>query len=73
MDNVRFDCVNSRYALVNVCNVIMNVVVLEPKLVATNEAITDVFKWIVRTLPTLTNAGKNKEFALSAAAFSFFW
>ncbi len=58
LDNVRFDSVNSRYALVNVCNVIMNVVVLEPKAIAADADVTAVFNWIVRTLPTLKNAGK---------------
>ena len=58
MDNARFEATSSRYALVTACNVLMNVVVLEPKLIQDDAAADRTFKFIVRNLPSLTNAGE---------------
>ena len=47
------------YALVTACNVLMNVVVLEPQLIQSKDSAADrTFKFIVKNLPNLTNAGE---------------
>jgi len=57
VDNARFEATSSRYALVTACNVLMNVVVLEPELIRSSKD-DRTFKFIVKNLPNLTNAGE---------------
>ena len=54
LDNTSFS-----YALVTACNVLMNLVVLEPQLIQSKESAADrTLKFIVKNLPNLTNAGE---------------
>ena len=47
------------YALVTACNVLMNLVVLEPQLIQSKDSAADrTLKFIVKNLPNLTNAGE---------------
>ena len=47
------------YALVTACNVLMNLVVLEPQLIQSKDSAADrTLKFIVKNLPNLTNAGQ---------------
>ena len=51
------------YALVTACNVLMNLVVLEPQLIQSKDSAADrTFKFIVKNLPNLTNAGEYSSF-----------
>ena len=59
VDNARFDLVNSKYAICTICNVLMNLVVLEPKLVKEDDLFFTLLKFIMGSLPSLTNSGKD--------------
>ena len=58
IENAKYDVVNSKYAMSTICNVVMNVVVLEPELVAKDETFLHMLKFITNALPSLDNAGK---------------
>ena len=60
IDNAKFVMVSSKYALVSISNVLMNVTVLEPKFVAETPIFFHVLKFIMTTLPSLENQGKNQ-------------
>lgn len=57
IDNARFDMVNSKYALTSICNIFMNITVLEPKFVDKNSIFLHLFKFVMNVLPKLQNSG----------------
>lgn len=59
IDNAKFDLVNSKYALTTICNVLMNLVVLEPVFVDEQPIFFHMLKFIINTLPSLDTTGTN--------------
>ena len=53
IDNAKFDLVNSKYALTTICNVLMNLVVLEAKFVDEENIFFHMLKFLINTLPSL--------------------
>lgn len=49
--------VSSKYALTSICNILMNVTVLEPKLVADEQIFFHVLKFVMNNLPSVENKG----------------
>ena len=58
IDNSKFEMVNSRYAMTTICNVLMNITVLEPQYVNDTPIFFHILKFIMNSLPTLDNNGK---------------
>ena len=58
IDNARFDMVNSKYALTSICNVLMNITVLETSFVDKTPIFYHILGFIMNTLPKLSNSGK---------------
>ena len=58
IDNSKFEMVNSRYAMTTICNVLMNITVLEPQYVNETPIFFHILKFIMNSLPTLDNNGK---------------
>ena len=58
IDNSKFEMVNSRYAMTTICNVLMNLTVLEPQFVNETPIFFHILKFIMNSLPTLDNNGK---------------
>ena len=58
LDNSRFEMVNSRYAMTSICNILMNLTVLEPQFVAVSQVFFHLLKFIMNSLPTLVNDGE---------------
>ena len=53
IDNSKFEMVNSRYAMTTICNVLMNLTVLEPQFVNQTPIFFHILKFIMNSLPTL--------------------
>ena len=53
-----FEMTNSKFAMVTICNVLMNVTVLEPGFVEETQLFFNLLKFIMNSLPTLENSGK---------------
>ena len=62
IDNSKFEMVNSRYAMTTICNVLMNLTVLEPQFVNDTPIFFHILKFIMNSLPTLDNNGKYHRF-----------
>ena len=58
IDNSRFEMVNSKYAMTSICNILMNLTVLEPQFVEDSPIFFQLLKFIMNSLPTLVNDGK---------------
>jgi len=54
IDNSKFEMVNSKYAMTTICNVLMNLTVLEPEFVKSSPIFFHILKFIMNSLPTLT-------------------
>ena len=57
--------VNSRYAMTTICNVLMNLTVLEPQFVNDTPIFFHILKFIMNSLPTLDNNGKYHRFLVT--------
>jgi len=53
IDNSKFEMVNSRYAMTTICNVLMNLTVLEPQFINKTPIFFHILKFIINSLPTL--------------------
>jgi len=58
IDNAKFEMVNSKYAMTTICNILMNLVVLENKFVEEAHIFFHLLKFIMNTLPSLENNGE---------------
>jgi len=58
IDNAKFEMVNSKYAMTTICNILMNLVVLETKVVEDDQIFFHLLKFIMNTLPSLENNGE---------------
>ena len=58
IDNAKFEMVNSKYAMTTICNILMNLVVLENKVVEEAHIFYHLLKFIMNTLPSLENNGE---------------
>jgi len=58
IDNAKFEMVNSKYAMTTICNILMNLVVLENKFVEDAHIFFHLLKFIMNTLPSLENNGE---------------
>ena len=47
LDNAKFEMVNSKYAMTTICNILMNLIVLETKVEST-VTILESWKWVMR-------------------------
>ena len=66
IDNAKFEMVNSKYAMTTICNILMNLVVLENKVVEDAHIFYHLLKFIMNTLPSLENNGE-----VHAVAYEF--
>ena len=57
LESSNFEMTNSKYAMVTICNVLMNITVLEPGFVEDSTIFFQLLKFIMNSLPTLQNAG----------------
>ena len=57
IDNSKFEMINSRYAMTTICNVLMNLTVLEPQFINNTPIFFHILKFIINSLPTLDNNG----------------
>lgn len=57
LENSKFEMANSKYAMVTVCNVLMNITVLEPGFVEEAPIFFHILKFLMNSLPTLQNTG----------------
>ena len=71
IDNAKFEMVNSKYAMTTICNILMNLVVLENKVVEDAHIFYHLLKFIMNTLPSLENNGEVGRYRVSAAPHSF--
>ena len=69
IDNAKFEMVNSKYAMTTICNILMNLVVLENKVVEDAHIFYHLLKFIMNTLPSLENNGEVR-YQVSAAPYS---
>ena len=58
IDNAKFEMINSKYAMTTICNILMNLVVLENKVVEDAHIFYHLLKFIMNTLPSLENNGE---------------
>ena len=58
IDNAKFEMVNSKYAMTTICNILMNLVVLENKVVEEAHIFYHLLKFIMNTLPSIENNGE---------------
>ena len=58
LESSNFEMVNSKFAMVTICNVLMNITVLEPGFVEDTPIFFNLLKFIMNSLPTLQNTGK---------------
>lgn len=58
IDNAKFEMVNSKYAMTTICNILMNLVVLETKVVEDDQVFFHILKFVMNTLPSLENNGE---------------
>ena len=61
IDNAKFEMVNSKYAMTTICNILMNLVVLENKVVEEAHIFYHLLKFIMNTLPSLENNGEVRQ------------
>ena len=61
IDNAKFEMVNSKYAMTTICNILMNLVVLENKFVEEAHIFFHLLKFIMNTLPSLENNGEVRD------------
>ena len=66
LDNARFEMVNSRYAMTSICNILMNLTVLEPQFVSVSQVFFHLLKFIMNSLPTLVNDGEKEVYCSSS-------
>ena len=59
LDNAKFEMISSKYALTSICNVLMNVTVLEPKFVDKEPIFFHILRFIMNSLPSLENRGES--------------
>ena len=57
LESSKFEMTNSKYAMVTICNVLMNITVLEPGFVEECPIFFHLLKFIMTSLPTLQNSG----------------
>ena len=57
LESSNFEMVNSKYAMVTICNVLMNITVLEPGFVEETSIFFHLLKFLMNSLPTLQNTG----------------
>ena len=62
IDNAKFEMINSKYAMTTICNILMNLVVLENKFVEEAHIFFHLLKFIMNTLPSLENNGEVRDF-----------
>merc|ERR1711997_20410 len=55
IDNAKFEMVNSKFAMTTICNILMNLVVLENNFVEEAHIFFHLLKFIMNTLPSLEN------------------
>jgi len=55
LESSNFEMVNSKYAMVTICNVLMNITVLEPGFVEETSIFFHLLKFLMNSLPTLQN------------------
>jgi len=58
IDNAKFEMINSKYAMTTICNILMNLIVLENKVVEDAHIFYHLLKFIMNTLPSLENNGE---------------
>lgn len=58
IDNAKFEMVNSKFAMTTICNILINLVVLEAEFVDEAHIFFHLLKFIMNTLPTLKNDGE---------------
>jgi len=58
LESSNFEMVNSKFAMVTICNVLMNITVLEPGFVEDTPIFFNLLKFIMNSLPTLQNTGE---------------
>ncbi|XP_023331282.1 neurochondrin homolog [Eurytemora carolleeae] len=58
IDNAKFEMVNSKYAMTTICNILMNLIVLETKAIEEEQIFFHLLKFIMNTLPSLENNGE---------------
>ena len=80
IDNAKFEMVNSKYAMTTICNILMNLVVLENKFVEDAHIFFHLLKFIMNTLPSLENNGEVRknpnlkvDWSLLLEGFSIVW
>jgi len=73
LDYSRFEMVNSRYAMTSICNILMNLTVLEPQFVAESQVFFQLLKFIMNSLPTLVNDGKPQKMYLTRNLMSILY
>lgn len=59
--------VNSKYAMTTICNILMNLVVLENKVVEEAHIFYHLLKFIMNTLPSLENNGEVRNVSWEAS------
>lgn len=57
LESSNFEMVNSKFAMVTISNVLMNITVLEHKFVEDTPVFFHLLKFVMNSLPTLQNAG----------------
>ena len=70
LESSNFEMVNSKFAMVTICNVLMNITVLEPGFVEDTPIFFNLLKFIMNSLPTLQNTGINYNFFRTHYIFS---
>jgi len=58
IDNAKFEMVNSKYAMTTICNILMNLIVLETKAIEEDQIFFHLLKFVMNTLPSLENNGE---------------
>ena len=69
LESSNFEMVNSKFAMVTICNVLMNITVLEPGFVEDTPIFFNLLKFIMNSLPTLQNTGIYKLIFLGLITF----
>ena len=67
-----FELTNSKFAMVTICNVLMNVTVLEPGFVEETPLFFSLLKFVMNSLPNLENSGEIHFSVVSSSSSSSF-
>lgn len=72
--NAKFEMNCSNYALISICNVLMNIAVLEPQFVDQQTVFFHILRFIMNVLPTVDNAGDYffENYKIVASKFVYF-